>query len=959
MNIKNLFLLLIFFASPSVAAVSVQLTVQEVLPSGVTGLERTNEIVTSGIPLADSDGIADTSTLGLTGPSAGQFRIIGRYPSGNAKWVLVDFPTSVTAGGTTSATLTDSGSGDFGGNDLATDGTTISIDTGAATFTVKKTGFNILDTAIVGVDTIVSTGNSGAIEAVGTDTTLYSSANDTATVTLEENGPVRAVVKATGSLKSAGAVRLMDYTLRLHFFKGKSQVKTQLVLRNAYVDAKQDIKFKSVSLNIPTALTGTKTVSFARASDVVSDDLGSSETAYLYQGWNSHTATALTTVTCYYWIPPIPGTCDGAGAFSKNASYYGLDIKSGATVLNTVGTSTDYSRGYADISDSVGKGVSVASQWLESNWGSGIEFTDAGVVTVEPYSKNNGNIDVTMLFAKYETRAYMLNFHTAANSGQAELYALQYPLVARASLDHYAAAGAFFGQTELADTAEEIALFNDYNETQPTFSNPAFSPIYKEWQWSKPGSDNQINFPLADLVDFVRTGYGGYYLKGWQRTDFNLDTASYKSDGFEGFGSNETISPSYLTVGNSQRGIADAEHAHFSSSPIWYYMSGDENTKDRYLETGEWVQRNNDLGYYAVPGTQFFRAWSLQIKNIAQSYEFTCQTDSCNSTLYNTLATATNYILDSRENPSSVSTYGRSMERGYTYWETITNIKDCSGVNRTGVRAIHSLYIAPIHFESMYNVYRVLSDTAYTRKLDLHDYLTGLAQFLLDDYITITDENSYFYGTPLDFTRAFEYNMLLDESIAECSAPYTQPYYRTYNIGRAANWIYKQTGDASYITAGEILLWESTQEGTPRETADLSGQSILFMRKNYKDTPVWKYLPITSVDNGGGSYTLSWTVPVGASGYQIKYSNKQIIDSLGFDKVTRTYQYPPSTYTPYFAANNIANNPEPATPGETQEVTVTGLGTGVSFAVKYTGTKAQRTSSSIFSTVDGKFKLSN
>ena len=97
----------------------------------------------------------------------------------------------------------------------------------------------------------------------------------------------------------------------------------------------------------------------------------------------------------------------------------------------------------------------------------------------------------------------------------------------------------------------------------------------------------------------------------------------------------------------------------------------------------------------------------------------------------------------------------------------------------------------------------------------------------------------------------------------------------------------------------------------------------------------WQNLPITKKDNGGGSYTLSWTVPAGALRYQIKYSDKQIVEWLGFNKATRLYQYDPSQYTAFFAAKNISNNPVPAAVGTTQSITLSGLSTAQTFAAKY------------------------
>ncbi len=87
-----LLLLLYSFCRVSVhAQVSVPLTVQEALYAGAptSGINRTQDPVTVGVPLPDSAAITTTSQLGLTGASAGQFRALGRWPWGtsNGCWL--------------------------------------------------------------------------------------------------------------------------------------------------------------------------------------------------------------------------------------------------------------------------------------------------------------------------------------------------------------------------------------------------------------------------------------------------------------------------------------------------------------------------------------------------------------------------------------------------------------------------------------------------------------------------------------------------------------------------------------------------------------------------------------------------------------------------------------------------------------------------------------------------------
>jgi hypothetical protein len=218
------------------AAVNVPLTVQEAIyPGSVAGVTRTADPLTVGVPLPDdaSTGVNDVNQLTLTGAPVGQFRVLGRWPSGRIKWVLVDTLASLTAGQTnTSISLSTGGSGNFGGANLATDnGPTITIATGQGTFTVRKAKFNVLDQVVVASKTLVSSGSSQGMVVMGPApgqttcppcTTTYSSANDPdSTAVIEENGPVKAVVRATGRHVDASGNGYMNFTVRLYFLQRK------------------------------------------------------------------------------------------------------------------------------------------------------------------------------------------------------------------------------------------------------------------------------------------------------------------------------------------------------------------------------------------------------------------------------------------------------------------------------------------------------------------------------------------------------------------------------------------------------------------------------------------------------------------------------------------------------------------------------------------------------------------
>ena len=63
------------------AQMNIPLIIQESRVPGTSGVARSQDPVTVGIPLADSAAIHDAAQLGLAGTSAGQFRVLGRWPS--------------------------------------------------------------------------------------------------------------------------------------------------------------------------------------------------------------------------------------------------------------------------------------------------------------------------------------------------------------------------------------------------------------------------------------------------------------------------------------------------------------------------------------------------------------------------------------------------------------------------------------------------------------------------------------------------------------------------------------------------------------------------------------------------------------------------------------------------------------------------------------------------------------
>jgi len=929
--------LLLGMSYTSFAAVNVPLIVKEALPASVTGINRTAEIATGGIPLPEDSGITSITQLGLNGVSVGQFRVIGRWPNGNIKWVLLDFPLNLSAGTTSTAVTLVDGTGNFGGSDLAVDnGTTITVSTGAATFIIKKANFNIFDSVTVDATQMVISGNGGRMSMVGTDDVEYSSANDaSSTAVIEENGPVRTVVKATGSFKSVGGARLMDYTLRLHFYKGKTTVKSNTELRNANYQYPGSVAFKSAAIIVPTDLGTSKSATFGINGSLNTTSLGTGETAYLFQGYNTKYKTYPEIFMGHSnvnWLPPLPGS--GGDLYTFDPNYTGIKIQVGSTTVNAFGTISQYGDSSASVDDSSGKGVTAGMKWLAAFWPGGFEFKEDGTVSIELYSKQNpynAVKPIRMALWSHDPRTIIWDFH--ASGGNTNNVAiskqLEYPLLVRAAFTQYVSTKAIYGQLELPTVAEETSFFADisHSERLPSFENQANTYIYREAPGATGGGGNQLNTALNALLDWLRTGYGGWFLKGEQRVVFNNATISPRSDNFtRAFPSSTWVNPNQLlSMGQ------DWEHMHVSSSPLYYYLTGDESIKEGILDLNDVIVTSTNYPLYPLPASTYLRGFAWKTQLASMGFEFSCETGSCDNRVKSLLETAIGFQIDSRDGGGNTwRSFGRSLDRGYLFWEDPEEMI----FGNQSLRHNHSLYDY-LYFEGIWQCWRVMKSSwwNYSRLLDMEDYLTGLSQYYFKEWIEATQP-----GTPaaaLNFPYSMQYNTLLDT--ATSYTHYDGSNLGVYDFGRAASWGYSRTTDQDFLNKGKELVWETPVTGLNSQH-ELQVQHFIHTYNNSATIPTWKPLPINVTDNGGGSYTLSWTVPTGTTQYQIKYSSKPIVEWLGFNKDTRKYLYDPASYTAFFAASNIVRNPAPATPGTVQTITLSGLPVGQKFSAKYLAT---------------------
>ena len=135
---------------------------------------------------------------------------------------------------------------------------------------------------------------------------------------------------------------------------------------------------------------------------------------------------------------------------------------------------------------------------------------------------------------------------------------------------------------------------------------------------------------------------------------------------------------------------------------------------------------------------------------------------------------------------------------------------------------------------------------------------------------------------------------------------------------------YLVDGDVSWANKFKInIQWDQAALGTIASDFDSNLIQHMISIMQNPTAPKLNSVPITGfTDNGGGSYTISWTVPTGAQSYRIKWGPKQIVDWIGFDPMKNSFIGDPVNTMNWFAAANVPTLPPPTASGSTQSLTI-------------------------------------
>ncbi len=204
---------------------------------------RIAEPVTSGIPLPQSLGLTDPQQFHLLDSSGqgvpAEFSVLGRWDSGPQdtskpiRWLEVSFAANVPANATATYTLDLGDNPAAAGIQLTQTADFIDITTGPARFEIDRNSFDLfhsvwLDTNNDGVfsdsEQMVSPNTANGSYVLQGSQEYRSNQQAPLSVTIDEGGPLKVVVRAEGFHADSSGQQLLRYVTRLTFYAGQSYV---------------------------------------------------------------------------------------------------------------------------------------------------------------------------------------------------------------------------------------------------------------------------------------------------------------------------------------------------------------------------------------------------------------------------------------------------------------------------------------------------------------------------------------------------------------------------------------------------------------------------------------------------------------------------------------------------------------------------------------------------------------
>jgi len=595
------------------------------------GTARTDELVVSGLPIPRSWAVKDVGTLRLTNASGtsipAQFEALARWgaaagqTTAPVRWALVQFKASVPSSGTVTFLLDRNGPGPAPPNALQITRPLpgrIQVNTGAAVFVLNTASFNLIEQVTIAGQLLLNplpakealvyrpAGTLGLVRG----TTLPDLTPRPTTVTVERQGPLIAILRARGSLLNAGNQAVLDYTARLHFAAGRSDVRVDFTVENNHPIIEDiegqpangrdqrttnSVYIGSLQLRLRLASTGGALHALAeRGTDVTNP--ATSLTVYQDSSgtdrWNAY-------VGLVGWPPDL------ALAHPRLQSYCafrGYRIQGGGIAPLTGNQSEGWIAAYRTGVN--GPTLSVAGRGFWQNFPKMLAVEPGGIVTVDLFPRGEQFFH-NFRVGEQKTHTLLLSFSRGGITGQEasrRARAFNHSLFATAPASWYVDSGAL-GDV-IVETVPKWSLYERFCRTafEP---NPDFNPTIHD-----------PNFGNRTLLEII----SHYSFYGWQDYgDFPLD--------YEAFGANQagqlnikywylygllihfcrSADSRWLDLAlPAARHLADIDFLHIPDEGVGHWAHGGYFGHCYHDEPGNWNPNRNYGGptlnlFYGVP----------------------------------------------------------------------------------------------------------------------------------------------------------------------------------------------------------------------------------------------------------------------------------------------------------------------------------------------------------------------